>query len=41
MAVVKVFDVNGSKTLLCFDTLVDIPYDEDPLESDEDLEDEE
>lgn len=41
MATIKVFDSNGVKELQCFDTLVDVPYLEDPFsESDEDLEDE-
>lgn len=29
MATIKVFDVNGSKTLKCFDTLDNVAYDTD------------
>lgn len=29
MATIKIFDCNGVKTLQCFDTLDNIPYDEE------------
>lgn len=35
MAIVKVFDVNGVKELQCFDTLSEIPYIEEDIDSEE------
>lgn len=32
MATIKVFDVNGCKTLKCFSTLDELPYDEIPAD---------
>lgn len=37
MATIKVFDVNGCKTLKCFDTLDNVAYDK--FEEDETIED--
>lgn len=40
MATIKVFDVNGSKTLKCFDTLDNVAYDteeDEPLIDDGEL----
>lgn len=34
MAIVKVFDVNGARELNCFDTLDNVPYEEEVVEDD-------
>lgn len=40
MATIKVFDVNGCKTLQCFDTLDEVPYlTEEEVEEEEIVED--